>query len=646
MKSMTKVLILAIIAGLTLHSQPAAPAARPPQGEGAGSTIFGNACLGCHDRHPAIPTYAQMRPMTSERILASEDSVAAHRAAKEVTDLTEQQKRDIAEWISERRLSVGKEDAADLPNKCALNPPITAAQASSLPSWNGWSPNITNTRFQPAKAADLTPAEVQRLQLKWAFAFPSGVSMYGQPTILANHIFVGADNGYIYSLDARTGCVYWSFRAQAGVSGAISIEPKPGSPNNFVAYFGDTLSNVYSLNASNGELNWKAHTDDHPLARIRAAVRYLNGRLYVPVASLEEPDSSSYNHMCCSFRGSVVALDAVTGKQIWKTYTIDEKPTPRAAPDGAKYVGPGGAGVWGTLAMDPKRKSIYLGTGNAFSEPDTGRSDAIISLNMDTGKINWVKQDEPGDVWHTGCPQGPPLPGLGLPPKSARNTAQAPARGGQAAAAAQPARPASHPPGYYCPTTTNDPDWDFSAGPMLVDMPSAKSLVVAGQKSGMVWAHDADTGELVWKSDISRGGSTFGGATDGESAYFAMQGGTVSAIRLTDGLEKWATKITPQESMSGHPGFSAAISLIPGVLFVPGKDGVLNALSSFDGRILWTYDTTQEVKTVNGITARGGSIGSAGATIAGGMVFVPSGYTGFQGGQKGNIILAFGPPVN
>jgi len=590
-----------------------------------------------------------MRVMTSDRVYASLTSGSVKAHVEEVAKLTDVQLRGIAEWVSERRLGGENEAVKDMPNGCTSNPAVTAAEVSSMPSWNGWSPGLTNNRFQSAKAADLSPAQVGRLQLKWAFAFPSAVSMYGQPTVVAGRVFASADNGWVYSFAADTGCLHWSFRAQAGVSGAINIGPQPGSPNRFMAYFGDTLGNAYALNASDGELIWKTHMDDHPLTRIRAAVKYYNGKVYVPVASLEEPDSSSAQHECCTFRGMVVALDAVTGKQIWKTYTIPEPPTPRKTPDGVSYMGPSGAGVWGPLTLDPKRKAIYLGTGNTFSEPDVGRGDAIMALNMDTGKVLWVHQDEPGDVWHTGCPQGPPLPGLGLPPRSSgagrgaagAGPAGAGGAGRGAGRGAAPARPAN----YYCPTTTNDPDWDFSAGTILIDRPNGKSLVIAGQKSGMVWAHDADTGELVWKSDIARGGIIFGGAADDDTGYFAMQGRGVAAVRLSDGLEKWAVMIAPQESMSGHAGFSAATSVIPGVLFVAGKDGQLIALSTFDGHQIWAYDTTQEVKTVNGLTAKGGSIGSAGATIVGGMVFVPSGYTGFQGGQQGNLLLAFGPPT-
>jgi polyvinyl alcohol dehydrogenase (cytochrome) len=418
---------------------------------------------------------------------------------------------------------------------------------------------------------------------------------------------------------------------------------KPGT-SQFAAFFGDIHGNVYSVDASNGELLWKMSIDPHPLSRITAGIRYHNGRLYVPVASLEEPESSSFNYACCTFRGMVAALDAASGKQIWKTYTVDEKATPRVSAAGKKFMGPAGAGVWGPVTIDTKRHALYIGTGNAFSEPDVGRSDAIMALDMDSGKILWVHQDEAGDVWHTGCPQGPPP--AGFPPRSAGRGPITPGRGGFAGGrgggGGRPAMPES----YYCPDAKENPDWDFSAGTMLVNLPNGKSLVIAGQKSGMVWAHDPDQkGALVWKSDISRGQIVFGGAADEENAYFAMRGSTVAAVRLTDGMERWATTVQPPEAMNTHRGFSAAVTVIPGVVFAPGLDGVLRALSTNDGKIIWQYDTTQDVTTVNGVPGKGGSIGSAGATVANGMVFVTSGYTGFQGGQPGNLLLAFGAPA-
>lgn len=635
---------LLMVQGIVAQSQQAQ---RIRASEGDGSTIFGNYCENCHGKLDSAPTPAMLKQMPPERIYQALTTGDMSSQAKS-ENLTDQQMRDIAEWIGGRKIRSGHEDdARNMPNACPSNDAITAKEFTSLPAWNGWSNDLFNHRFQPGNAAVLSPAAVARLRLKWAFALPSAASVYGQPTVVAGRVFVSGDSGYVYALDASTGCVHWSFQAQAGVASAIMIEPKPGSSSQYLAYFGDIHGNVYGVDTRNGELVWKTLVDQHPLARIRGAMKYYNGRLYVPVASLEEPESSSPNYPCCSFRGLVTALDAATGKQIWKTYTIDQKPTPRKTKDGKSFIGPSGAGVWGPTMVDPKRKAIYVSTGNGFSAPETGRSDALIALDMDTGRILWVQQDEAGDIWHTGCPQGPPPPGSGLPPRSAgrssagRGGANFAGRGAGGGGRSRPPMPAT----YYCPEEKNDPDWDFAAGVMLVNLPNGKSLLIAGQKSGMVWAHDPDAkGALVWKSDVSRGQIVFGGAADDENAYFAMRGGAVVAVRLTDGLERWSTLITPQESMTTHRGNTAAVTVIPGVVFAPGLDGMLRAFSTFDGRELWAYDTTAEVKTVNGLTAKGGSIGAAGATVAGGMVFVTSGYTGFQSGQPGNLVLAFGPP--
>jgi polyvinyl alcohol dehydrogenase (cytochrome) len=548
--------------------------------------------------------------------------------------------------VGGRRLgSAQSGDAKNMPNACASNPPVK--DLTSSPSWNGWSPNaLTNTRYQAAKAADLSPAATVRLQLKWAFGLPATSSAYGQPAIVDGRVFIGSDSGYIYSLDAVTGCVHWSFQAQAGLRSTPMIGlAKPGSTQ-MAAFFGDIRGNVYSVDASSGELLWKVSVDSHPLSRIMAAVKTHEGRVYVPVAHLEETGSAGYDYLCCTSRGAVVALDAATGKQIWKTNTISETPSARKTSTGVNFMGPSGASVWGPVALDPKRRAVYLSTGNAFSEPDVGRSDAVMAMDMDTGKILWVQQAEHGDVWHNAnCSSGPPPEGF--PPRSAARVPSQRSEAGNGGPANRGAIPKRPPPPshYYCPEVKENPDWDFSAGVMLVELANGKDLVVAGQKSGVVWAFDPDQkGALVWKWDISRGEITFGAAADDEYGYFGMKGGALAAVRLKDGVEQWNTYIDPQPSMESHRGVSAAVSVVPGVIFVCGLDGTLRAFSTFDGRPLWQYDTTHEVKTVNGVPGKGGSIGSAGTIIVNGMVYVTSGYIGFQNGQPGNLLLAFGPP--
>lgn len=620
-------------------------AAQRRGGEGAGSTIFGNYCENCHGNAKVAeaPSPATLRQMTPEKIYSALTEGDMKTIAQSLSDV---QKRDIAEWVGGRKLGAeANGDAKGMSNPCTNHAPIK--DLTSLPSWNGWSPDLENTRMQTTDGARLSPAAVRRMKLKWAFGVPSATSVYGEPTIVAGRVFFSSDAGYIYSLDAETGCVYWSFRVGTGVRSAITVGPlKPGATQ-FALFFGDIRGNVYAVNASTGEQIWKVSVDPHPLSRITGATRLHNGVLYVPVASLEEPESSSVNYLCCTFRGMVAALDSSTGKQIWKTYTLPDKPVPRKTADGRDYIGTGGVGVWGPIAIDTKRNALYIGTGNTFSGPDVGRSDAVMALDLKTGSVLWVQQDEPEDVWHTGCGHNSGSP-KGFPPLSPASLA-AQGESTSAHAIPQPARPPM-PSTYYCPESEG-PDWDFSAGVMLVTLPNGKDLLIAGQKSGMAWAHDPDKkGALVWKSDISRGQIVFGGAADQQYAYFSMRGGMrgnppaggVAALRIADGVEQWYRSLPAQESMAQHSGLTAAVTVIPGVVFSAGLDGMLRAFTTMDGSPIWEFDTTQELPTVNGVKGKGGSIGSAGPTVANGMVFVTSGYTGFEGGAPGNMLLAFG----
>jgi polyvinyl alcohol dehydrogenase (cytochrome) len=252
--------------------------------------------------------------------------------------------------------------------------------------------------------AKLSAGQVARLKLKWAFGLPGATSLYVQPTVVGGRVYISSDAGYVYSLNADTGCVYWSFQAQAGVRSAITIgAAKPGS-SKFLAFFGDVRGNTYAIDASNGELAWKTSVDPHPLARITASPKLYDGRLYVPITSLEEVESGSPKYECCTFRGAVAALDAETGKQIWKTYTIPDVPkVTRKTSTGTNHYGPAGAGVWNSPTIDVKRGAIYFGTGNGFSEPATKFSDAIMALDMATGKVLWSFQAHPHDIWHGGC---------------------------------------------------------------------------------------------------------------------------------------------------------------------------------------------------------------------------------------------------
>ncbi len=489
--------------------------------------------------------------------------------------------------------------------QCPSNAPM--GDPSATPAWNGWGADASNTRFQPA--AQLPADQVSRLKLKWAFGFPGVRSVLGQPTVASGRVFIGVDDGTVYSLDAASGCMYWSFKADAGVRTAVTIlGSKP------VAYFGDLRANVYALDAATGAQIWKVRVDEHASARITGAPKFFGSNLYVPVASGEEGAGGQANYACCTFRGSVVALNAATGKQVWKTYMIADEP--KLVGKNSKGVdrwAPAGAGVWNSPTIDPKRGALYVGTGDAYTEPAAKTTDAIVALDLESGKILWSVQDTANDVWLAAC--------MGA------------------------ARPE------VCPKEVG-PDHDFGSPPILKTLPNGRTLLVAGQKSGNVWAHDPDQkGAVVWKTALVNNTTEFGGkiiwggAADDQNAYFGLGTGGIAAVQLRDGERKWFTALQPVPALASHGGEDGPLTGIPGVVFSGAWDGVLRALSATDGRVLWEYNTVQDFKTVNGVAAKGGSMGAAGPVVVGGTLFVPSGYIGVKNGMPGNVLLVFSSPV-
>lgn len=481
------------------------------------------------------------------------------------------------------------------------------AVSGAIAAWNGWGADITNSRFQSVTSAQLSADQVPKLALKWAFGFPGVRSVIGQPSVSGGRVFIGVDTGAVYSLSAASGCVYWTLQADAGVRTAITVA-RIGQQT--AALFGDLKANAYAVDATTGAQLWKVKIDDHASARITGAPQFFEGRIYVPVASGEEGAGGNPNYQCCTFRGSVVALDAATGRRIWKTYTISEEPKPtRKTSRGVQLFGPSGAGVWSAPTIDAKRRVLYVGTGDAYSEPAANTTDAIVAMDLDSGKIVWSAQDTENDVWLAAC-QGANR-------------------------------------GENCPKDVG-PDHDFGSPPMLKALPNGKTILVAGQKSGNVWAHDPDQkGKVLWRTPLVSNTTEFGGkiiwggAADDTAAYFGLGPGGIGAVQIRDGERKWFTELKPAEAMVQHPGQDGPLTAIPGTVFSGGWDGVLRALSAANGTVIWEYNTVQDYKTVNGVAAKGGSMGAAGPVIAGGTLFVPSGYIGVKNGIPGNVLLAF-----
>jgi len=592
-----------------------------PAARMAAQPIFNNNCASCHknvmssadqnalreNNAPSTDTLAQMSPESIYLALTT------GKMAQQAKDLSDDQKRVVAEFFGGRPLGTTESgDIKNMTNHCASSSQL--GNPSAGVSWHGWGNDLMNTRFQPAKAAGLNPDQVSKLKLKWAFGLPNGAETYGQPTIVDGRVFIGDDNSFVYSLDAASGCVYWSFQAEAQVRTAMVIGPVSGhGSTKYATYFGDRKANIYAVDARSGELLWKKNVDQRVLSHITGSPVLYDGRLYVGVAGSEEVASGDPHYPCCTYRGSLSALDANTGKVIWKSYTIPEEPKPtKKNALGTQLWAPAGASIWSAPTIDTKSKAIYASTGNAFTEPAAKTSDAIVAFDMKTGKILWFYQGVENDASPAGC-NGP------------RKGEQCPEKPG--------------------------PDWDFANSPILKTLPNGKRVLIAAHKGGGVVAIDPDNkGAVVWKTDLAEGpvGAggqiMWGGAADDQNVYYSLQSGGVAALNLADGKKTWFTKLDPAPAEQGRRprrGQTAAVTAIPGVVFSGGWDGVLHALSTTDGHQLWEYNTAQEYKTINGIQAKGGSLGDPGPVIVGGMLYVGSGYIGTGNGMPGNVLLAF-----
>ena len=590
-----------------------AQAQTQPRGWVAAQIQFEKNCSKCHGNANSQGNAATRESLMKLSPEAIYSTLTTSSMSEHSKNLTDDQKRLIAQHLGGRPFGVADVgDAKAMSNRCAANPPLSDPSSGAF--WNGWSNDATNTRFQSAQAAGLTADQVPRLKLKWAFGVPDATEMYSQPTVVSGRIFIGGDSGYVYSIDAKSGCVYWSFLAQAGVRTAPTIAAlKTRGAAKYAAYFGDQRANAYAVDAATGELLWKQRVEDHPLSRIVGAPKLYKGKLYVPVSSGEEGISANSAYPCCTFRGSVVALDAETGKQIWKTYSVPDAPKPtKKNSAGMQLSAPAGAAIWNSPTIDAKRNALYVGTGDSYTEPAAKNSDAILAMDLDTGKMLWSFQDIKNDSWAVGC-DGKHVVG-------------------------------------NCPEELG-PDYDFSVSPMLRTLPNGREFLVVTGKSGYVLALDPEKkGAVLWKTPLfekpplASGLIVFGGASDEQDAYFALnQVGGMAAIDMVTGERLWFTPLAPAEipGEPPRPGQSAAVTAIPGVVFSGGWDGRLRAIAAGKGNVIWEYNTVRDYTTVNGVPGKGGSMGAPGPTVVGGILYVTSGYVGVSNGLPGNVLLAF-----
>lgn len=575
-----------------------------------GDALYNTRCAACHENpnpetNTHAPSRADMARFTPNSIYSA---MTGGLMSVQATGLTDEEMRAVASFLTGRQVEDLQLEITE--NICPNNPPMGNPALSD--SWNGWGPDVRNTRFVNA---GITAENIPGLRLKWAYGLPGEGQARGQPGVVDGRVFVGNSAGALYSLNAESGCTYWTFLPRAGIRSAVSIGPyeyQDGS-HGYAAYFIDAQVNAYAVNAQTGEILWVRKIDEHPNTRGTGAVTLHKGRLYVPVTGVgEETTSSNSDYPCCTFRGSISSLDAQTGELIWKHYTVPE-PQPRGvSATGVQLYGPAGVGIWSAPTIDDDRGLLYVATGNAYADPDPGTSDAVIAIDLETGERAWVNQLLP-DVWIMGC--------------DGSDNANCPGDVG--------------------------PDFDFSASPLLTTSPSGRELLVVPQKSGMAFALDPNNGgELVWQYRAGSGsavGGVWGASAGNGLAYVAVggyifsEGGGIHGIDLDTGDRAWYSP--PQDLLcSAGPGCSAtqsaAVTAVPGAVFSGSADGGMRAYDAATGEVIWVFNANQAFETVNGVEANGASFDGPGPVIAGNMLYILSGNAGFVG-RPGNVLLAF-----
>lgn len=595
--------------------------AAPPRD---GATVYTTECASCHATPAArVPTRAQLEALPAAAIVRALESGVMRVVG--TFNLNGPERVAVAEYLAGEAYDPDWNTAA-MP-MCERTAWPTPA-FDDAPRWNGWGNGAANQRFQPAASAKLTRADVPHLELRWAFAFPGETIAEAQPTVLDGRLFVGSRSGTVYALDARTACVHWRYAADAPVKnsvvvGRVTLE----GVERTVAFFGDLGGTAYALDAATGALVWKRRVDPYPAARLMGSFQLAAGHLFVPVTATESTLAADPDAVCCTFRGSVLALDPATGAERWRRYTIDEAPreTGRNA-RGKPTLGPSGATIWTAPTWDPKQGVVYVGTGENASHPATKTSDAVLAVDVATSEVRWSYQGLSGDAWNMSC---------GTPDKT------------------------------NCPENAG-PDYDMGSSPILVERPQGRRVLLAAQKSGDLHALDPDAGgRLLWRRKLAEGGVLggieWGPATDGERVYVAVgdirwntddllatdlavdptAGGGLVALDVDDGEVLWqAPPVTCGERPQCSPAQTAAVTAIPGVVFSGSMSGHLRAFDSATGEVLWTFDTARAFDTVNGVAGRGGALDATGAVVVDGWVYVVSGYAKW-GGLPGNVVLAF-----
>ena len=569
-------------------------------------------CAVCHDEPPdaKTPHIDAIRRMSGIRV---RHALLRGPMAQYIGDMSRGQVQALAEHLARDQESLMPQSAY-----CESTP-------STAPAIDRWGFDAANSRWQRDSA--INAANVGSLRLKWAFAAPNVSTMRSQPAVSDDTIFLPTLAGRLYALDRESGCIRWTYRADGPLRTSATLGMVGNEPALFV---GDQGSTIHAVEAATGELIWRQAVGLFDASITTGAPVQHGGKLFVPISAFGVALAMQPDYECCKSHGGVSALDAATGEILWTTHmTEDAKPTYKNKLD-VQMWGPSGAAVWTTPAIDAKRGVLYIGTGENTSSPATELSDAIVAIALETGEIKWHFQGTEGDAFNMAC-------------------------GGRGRSAS-------------CPKE-DGPDFDFGASVIIARNSAGKDVLLAGQKSGDVYALDPDrSGALVWQRRIgpgsALGGVHWGIAADASRVYvpiadppFLRDEGRpgVWALNIDDGSDAWGHPAERGCVPTGRRGgatawpdcsfryaFSAAASVAADVVLAGALDGRLFAFGRNDGKVLWEFATKRAYESVNGIDGHGGAIDNPGIVAAGDQLIVPSGYDMF-GQMPGNVLLVFEP---
>ena len=606
-----------------------------------GEKLFDKHCSSCHD-NPAMhaPSREALSGFSKETVMVALEfgkmqPMAAH--------LSKQERGLIAIYLA------GSAPADDWIAEHSCNIPAADNRKEYVTNWGFGN---ANRRFVPATAAGIDRDNVAGLELAWSLAFPKVTDMRSQPAIIGDTMYFGDKTGKVYAIDRKSGCIRRHTEVLSGIRSAITVATL-GSGKKLLV-FADSMASIYALDPDTLKTIWQQAARIYETSVITGSISFHNDRLFVPVSSYEVAVSGSPSHVCCKSHGGVIALDATSGAQLWQWHGTADATLQGQNRDGGDLYGPSGVSVWSTPAVDPKRNRIYIGTGENLSHPVTDTSDAIVALDMDSGALAWRFQALAGDAWNAACLNG----------------------------------------GANCPQNPGG-DFDFGASVIMAELPDGRELLLAGQKSGDVYALNpdpaGDEGEVVWHRRVSNagvgpdlaqsttnGGVHWGMALSGERLlvaaadpervrpdYIPKPG--LHALNLTDGEILWFQPVTrgceiaeedkpmiglqnmragkkielaDQYRCSFYYGLSAAVLATPELVFSAGLDGRIRAFDIASGELLWQAETAKPFEADNGISGHGGAIDVSGQVLADGWLYVQSGYSMF-GQLPGNVLLAY-----